>query len=190
MVDIHTLSAADFKSTMRDNGLDDSNVEERTDLAVISVCNSFEDGPADGMFSNGPSSHWFRLPHGNVLNLDFDDIAAPDEWESLSKCDRYVLFDEGMAREVADFVEANLSASVWIVHCGAGVSRSGAISRWLKDWLERKHGIEADNVDGRFASPNPVVLPADFNVPADSRELVNDRLEVFLEPETVIRGQK
>ena len=51
-----------------------------------------------------------------------------------------------------------MNASVWIVHCSAGVSRSGAVSKWLKDWLQVKYGIEANNVDGRHAVPNAYVL--------------------------------
>lgn len=152
------MSAADFKHTMRSNDLYDSNIELRTDLAVISIGNSFEDDIADDIFANGPSSHWFRKRHRNVLNMDFDDIAAPGEWKNLSKCDRYVLFDDDMARQIAQFVEENMNASVWIVHCSAGVSRSGAVSRWLKDRLSCKYSIEANNVDGRHAVPNAYVL--------------------------------
>ena len=158
MVEIHTLSAADFKRTMQNNDLYDSNIEMRTDLAVISIGNSFEDDLADDIFANGPSSHWFKRRHRNVLNLDFDDIAAPDEWKNMSKCTQYVLFDENMARQIADFVDSNRNASVWIVHCSAGVSRSGAVSKWLKNWLQVRYGIDANNVDGRYASPNPYVL--------------------------------
>lgn len=158
MVTIHTLSAADFKHTMKNNDLYDCNIEHRTDLAVISIGNSFEDDLAEDIFANGPSSHWFRYPHRNVLNLDFDDIAAPDEWKNLSECSQYILFDENMAGQIADFVDANKNAAVWIVHCSAGVSRSGAVSKWLTDWLKAKYGIEANNVDGRYATPNHHVL--------------------------------
>lgn len=48
----------------------------------------------------------------------------------------YVLFDEEMARRIVQFVEENRAARIWIVHCRAGVSRSGAVSRWLKDCLQ------------------------------------------------------
>lgn len=158
MVNIHTLSAADFKRTMQDNNLYDCNIEQRTDLAIISIGNSFDDELADDIFANGPSSHWFRFPHKNVLNLNFDDIAAPEEWKALSKCSQFVLFDENIAHQIVNFVETNRVATIWIVHCSAGVSRSGAISKWLKDWLEYKYGIAANNVDGSYALPNPYVL--------------------------------
>ena len=158
MVEIHTLSAADFKQTMQDNDLHDGNVEQRTDLAVISIGNSFEDELADEIFANGPSSHWFKAAHNNVLNLDFDDITAPNEWKKLSKDDQYALFDENMAHQIADFVEANKDAATWLVHCSAGVSLSGEVSKWLKEWLERKYDIAANNVDGKYAFPNPYVL--------------------------------
>ena len=160
MVEIHTLSAADFKHTMKNNDLYDCNIEQRTDVAVISVANSFEDSEPDDIFANGPSSRWFRQRHRNVLNLTFDDISAfgVEPLAGSSAGGGYVLFDENMAREIVAFVETNKDASVWIVHCSAGVSRSGAVSRWLKDRLSFKYGIEANNVDGRHVVPNAYVL--------------------------------
>ena len=160
MVEIHTLSAADFKHTMKNNDLYDCNIEQRTDVAVISIANSSEDSEPNDIFANGPSSRWFRQRHRNVLNLIFDDVSASgtEPLAGSSVGDGYVLFDENMAREIAAFVDANKDASVWIVHCSAGVSRSGAVSRWLKDWLAFKYGIEADNVDGKYAVPNAHVL--------------------------------
>ena len=174
MVEIHTLSVADFKQTMKNNNLYDSNIEQRTDIAVISIGNSFEDGDPDDIFSNGPSSRWFRHQHKNVLNLTFDDITAPEQWQLNSESAKQsedsvpvenglsgsdcVLFDEEMARRLVQFVEANHAAKTWIVHCSAGVSRSGAVSRWLKDCLKFKYGIEANNVNGRHSVPNALVL--------------------------------
>lgn len=174
MIEIHTLSAADFKHTMRRNNLYDSNIEQRTDLAVISIGNSLEDNYPDDIFSNGPSSRWFRYQHKNVLNLTFDDITYPEKWQmtpqfakqpadsesagnaiSGSAC---VLFDEEMARRLLHFVDDNRTAKTWIVHCSAGVSRSGAVSLWLKDCLKARYGIEANNIDGRHAVPNAHVL--------------------------------
>lgn len=160
MVEIHTLSAADFKHTMKSNDLYDCNIEQRTDVAVISIANSSEDSEPDDIFSNGPSSRWFRQRHRNVLNLTFDDVVPGEKVpaDGSPAGNRYVLFDEDMAREIAAFVETNKDASIWIVHCSAGVSRSGAVSRWLKDRLSFKYGIEANNVDGRHAVPNAYVL--------------------------------
>ena len=178
MVQIHTLSVADFKHTMRNNDLYDSTIESMPELAVISIGNSFDDFDPDDIFSNGPSSRWFARRHRNVLNMTFDDITSPEKWQLLSQfgnsrhsddssgkppvssCDSvhdsseaadhpggnisagkdYVLFDQDMAREIADFV------------------RSGAVSRWLKDWLKFKYGIDAVNVDGKYAIPNSHVL--------------------------------
>ena len=94
MVEIHTLSAADFKQTMQDNDLHDGNVEQRTDLAVISIGNSFEDELADEIFANGPSSHWFKAAHNNVLNLDFDDITE-GAFGAVEFGEGYVVYSEG-----------------------------------------------------------------------------------------------
>ena len=196
MVQIHTLSVADFKHTMRNNNLYDSTIESMPELAVISIGNSFDDFDPDDIFSNGPSSRWFVRRHRNLLNMTFDDITSPEKWQLLSQfgnsrhsddppgktpvpsCDSvldssestvyfggnisdekgYVLFDQNMAREIADFVDVNHKARTWIVHCSAGISRSGAVSRWLKDWLKFRYGIDAVNVDGKYALPNSYVL--------------------------------
>ena len=117
---------------------------------------------------------WFARRHRNVLNMTFDDITSPEKWQLLSQFGNsrhsddssgnasaekdYVLFDQDMAREIADFVDANHEARTWIVHCSAGISRSGAVSLWLKDWLKFKYGIDAVNVDGKYAIPNSHVL--------------------------------
>ena len=147
------MSAADFKHTMKSNDLYDCNIEQRTDVAVISIANSSEDSEPDDIFAN-------RQRHRNVLNLIFDDVSASgtEPLAGSSDGDGYVIFDERMACEIAAFVDANKDVAVWIVHCSAGVSRSGAVSRWLKDRLEFKYGIEANNVDGRHAVPNAYVL--------------------------------
>ena len=174
MVQIHTLSVADFKHTMRNNDLYDSTIESMTELAVISIGNSFDDFDPDDIFSNGPSSRWFARRHRNVLNMTFDDITSPEKWQLLSQFGNsrssddtsgnasaekdYVLFDRNMVREIADFVDDNHKASTWIVHCSAGISRSGAVSLWLKDWLKFKYGIDTVNVDGKYALPNSHVL--------------------------------
>ena len=174
MVQIHTLSVADFKHTMRNNDLYDSTIESMPELAVISIANSFDDFNPDDIFSNGPSSRWFSRRHRNVLNMTFDDITSPEKWQLLSQFGNsrssddtsgnasaekdYVLFDRNMVREIADFVDDNHKASTWIVHCSAGISRSGAVSLWLKDWLKFKYGIDTVNVDGKYALPNSHVL--------------------------------
>ena len=170
MVEIHTLSVADFKRTMKNNDLYDSNIEQREDIAVISIGDSFEDCDPDDIFSNGPSSRWFRYQHKNVLNLTFDDIAVSEKLQpaarfkeklpagSVTSGKGYILFDEEMARRIVNFVEGNREARTWIVHCSAGISRSRAVSRWLKDWLRLRYGVDANNVDGRYAVPNAYVL--------------------------------
>lgn len=50
MVEIHTLSVADFKRTMQGNNLNDCNIEQRKGLAIISIGNSFDDELADDIF--------------------------------------------------------------------------------------------------------------------------------------------
>ena len=72
MVQIHTLSVADFKHTMQNNDLYDSTIESMPELAVISIGNSFDDFDPDDIFSNGPSFptalHQDGLPAGTGMS--------------------------------------------------------------------------------------------------------------------------
>ena len=62
MVQIHTLSVADFKHTMRNNDLYDSTIESMPELAVISIGNSFDDfDPDDALHQDG-------LPSGTGMS--------------------------------------------------------------------------------------------------------------------------
>lgn len=51
IVEIHTLSAADFKCTMKDNNLYDWNIEQHADLVIISIGHSFKDDMGDDIFA-------------------------------------------------------------------------------------------------------------------------------------------
>ena len=58
--------------------------------------------------------------------LEFHDIDKPESG--------MVLFSENMARQIIDFVERiKDTKSLLIVHCNAGVSRSAAVARFVRD---------------------------------------------------------
>lgn len=62
-----------------------------------------------------------------VLRVEFDDIVQPEE--------PYKIFDERLARQIIEFVMRcnadNLEGL--LVHCGAGVSRSSAVAKWVAE---------------------------------------------------------
>lgn len=84
----------------------------RKDWAVISISDK-EQGPAQLLEGWGP-----------VLRLEFLDIDA-EQGDG-------VLFDKLMAKQILDFAdEAFASGMSLLVHCHAGLSRSGAVAVFL-----------------------------------------------------------
>ena len=96
------------------------------DIAFISIIGSPE---CQKYYLGEEEKHWFKQSHPNVLNLAFDDIPRDQiEWKG------HVFYGlkEEQAREIVEFVKANLGKDFWI-HCRAGQSRSQGIVRYILD---------------------------------------------------------
>lgn len=109
---------------MDSNGIDDSNVEEYSDYAFISIVNSDE-----------VDRRYFKDIHRNVLNLTFDDVT---ETENLSRIGKGLtelkLFTSYDARKIIDFLNINaFNSNTLFIHCAAGTSRSGAVGVFAND---------------------------------------------------------
>jgi predicted protein tyrosine phosphatase len=63
------------------------------------------------------------------LNLWFNDLE--EEIPDIEP----VMFDDDMADKVVEFVERNKDAKQWLLHCTAGISRSGAVGGFVADYL-------------------------------------------------------
>ena len=71
--------------------------------------------------------------------MQFDDITKKEE--------NLILFSDEMADQIihfADFLIENFPTRQLIVHCDAGVSRSGAVGSVLNDYINTKLGMEED----------------------------------------------
>lgn len=69
--------------------------------------------------------------HKSVLRLEFDDIS-----EDLG--DEYILFSIKEARLIIDWLNSVPEDEVIIVHCEAGISRSGAVAKFIEDNFDYK----------------------------------------------------
>lgn len=89
-----------------------------------------------------------------VLRLWFHDLETAPGEAFGAVYGPHKLFDPGMASEVLRFVldTARRGISVICVHCDAGVSRSGAVAKWLADTFDA--GVSSD----RVLIPNQRVL--------------------------------
>lgn len=139
-MNILVTSRSAFNDYMTCRGINDDNVEDLNKAFFVSIHNSRDRGRLD------PRVH-FKREHPNVKVLYFDDVETEDEGDDV-KC---VPFDESMASEIIDFLESNRDKTGCIVHCTAGVSRSGAVGTFINDYFGQRHE--------EFVRANPLCCP-------------------------------
>jgi len=143
---VHVVSKNRFDTIMEMNGLDDSNIEERDDFFLISIVDTDK-------WIDTKEPH-FKENHENVLNLVFDDVEhdgepSPTNWDEGTRA-----FTEKQAKEVFDFIQKHREKKACIVHCMAGISRSGAIGSFINgycggDWEDFKRTNPQINPNAR-----------------------------------------
>ena len=118
---------------------------------IISINSSwgFDDAP--------PFSDSF-LKHPHLLTLTFDDIC--NEPETPEELGYAILFNKDMAHAIMRFVDDGKLPL--LVHCTAGISRSGAVGEVLNWYFNRYlENNTADNEDfeqnNRQIQPNTIV---------------------------------
>jgi predicted protein tyrosine phosphatase len=148
MKPVYALSWHSFCATMQHNKVDDSNIESRTS-AIIEIM-----GEQDllGM------PFYFKEDHPNVIRLIFDDVL---EDLQVIKIAGYggdtreyipvVVMKEEQGRQIVKFVRTNEKAVNFIIHCAAGVSRSGAVAKFINEVF--------GGTDREFHFLNPYVKP-------------------------------
>lgn len=74
----------------------------------------------------------------NVLNLWFHDADPTNDSKTPHWVDDSVMvyFDEIMAQKILKFVQNNLGAKFFLIHCTAGKCRSGAIGEILSEYFD------------------------------------------------------
>lgn len=135
MSTIKTLSHKAFDEFCSQQGLNDANVELQEDSAFISIIGTEE---CRKYYLEDETGHWFKESHPNVLNLEFDDITEDMMWKGR----QFKAMTKDHAKEVIEFIENNKNKNFY-VHCKAGISRSGAISRFIYDFYN-KDGVYSD----------------------------------------------
>jgi predicted protein tyrosine phosphatase len=139
---VYVWSKQMFDKGMADNGITDQNVEERDKIMFISITDTAK-------FSNSRIPY-FKEDHDNVMNLSFDDVEH-DLQPSPTQPEGTKAFTEEQAEKLFQFIKRNRDKETCIVHCMAGISRSGAVGTFINgycggDWEE-------------FKRTNPYILP-------------------------------
>jgi len=135
---VKILSKPEFNQVMGNNKIDDSNVDQ-IPAALISINDTHGNW----------SVSWFDRDHPNVLRLWFDDVEHNNEVSPTNQ-DSCSAFSEDQAHQVIEFVKNNREKN-FIVHCSAGISRSGAVGTFI-------NGYCGGNWD-EFKGSNPHILP-------------------------------
>ena len=114
---------------------------------IISINSSW------GIDDAPPFSESF-LQHPHLLTLTFDDICnEPETPEDLGNA---ILFNEDMAHAIMRFVDDGKFPL--LVHCTAGISRSGAVGEVL-NWYFNRY-LETNTADDEdFVENNRQILP-------------------------------
>lgn len=149
MKSVYAMSHHGFCETMKFNGLNDENVEDRTTMCLIEIC-----GEQDLLYL----PHHFTRDHPNVLRLLFDDIDEVTEVKYLDERESKNLYPmtEEQGQQIIDFLVHNRDVQTCIVHCAAGISRSGAVATFIKETF----GMHEDvfRLNNRHIHPNHKVL--------------------------------
>ena len=88
----------------------------------------------NGQYEEHPPFTDDQLDGNNVLTLWFDDITPKENLDN-----HYCLFDENDVKVIIDFLNKNVVKETKgiVVHCTAGISRSGAVGSVLNDYYNR-----------------------------------------------------
>ena len=105
-------------------------------------------------FDDTPPFSEDLLNHPHLLTLTFDDIC--NEPETLEDLGNAILFNEDMAHAIMRFVDDGKISL--LVHCTAGISRSGAVGEVL-NWYFNRY-LESNTADDEdFVQNNRQIMP-------------------------------
>ena len=136
-MDITILSKRDFDDLMTANKITNDNVEDIKDTFFISIHYTGTD--VDGYYFENKS---------NVKVMIFDDCSFKHNHEQP--------MDDEQAMELLDFIDEHMDKDNCIIHCAAGISRSGAVGTFICDYTDTNFNSFIQ--DNPQIHPNPLVL--------------------------------
>lgn len=151
---VYVLSKDQFEDQMRKNNRTDENIEMSHQVCLISINGS------DCQHPKYPELRpYFKQDHSNVLNLIFDDVDEPENEQMYREFKEkgIIMFSESHARKILSFIEKNKDKLSCIVHCAAGISRSGAVGEFINDHIG-KYDYKTFKLRNPRTQPNGLVL--------------------------------
>lgn len=139
MKHIYAVSYLKFKDLIKEHNITNETVNQRNTAFIQILCT---DNGEEFVLNN----------NDNVLSLRFDDIDEPLDLKLFGE--EYVQvypMSEVQADHIVEFVEKNKDKETFIVHCMAGVSRSGGVTRWISEHFKQSNFA--------YREENPYVKP-------------------------------
>jgi rhodanese-related sulfurtransferase len=119
---IYICSKVQFNNIIKDNNIDDLNIESFKKAIFICI-----DNTEGNDFYSEPI---FKDNHLNVLHLKFDDVEIDINEDVKAKS-----ITKEQAKEIVDFLYKNKDKELLFVHCTSGISRSGAVGLFALDYF-------------------------------------------------------
>lgn len=136
---IYVLNKISFSDIMKLNNINSLNVESKN-LFIVSINNSNET----------LNDTFFKKDFNNVLHLFFDDISEESKVTSSGKI--VYGFSEEQGKKLLMFLDnIDINKKHFIVHCNAGISRSGAVGTFVCDYFDFNYD--------QFKRLNPMIRP-------------------------------
>ncbi len=139
---------------VRNNRTDDNIEEWNSNVCLISINGS------DCYTEKYPELQpYFKQDHLNVLNLIFDDVDEPHSIDMAKEFQEkgIKLFSETHALKILSFIEKHKDKKSCLVHCAAGISRSGAVGEFINDHIG-KEDYKTFKTRNPHTHPNGLVM--------------------------------
>lgn len=151
---INVISRTKFFELLNQKNINESNVESFSDFAFISIINTTDKLYNKKEYKIIP----FEKNHSNVLVLSFDDVSYTKE----TVIDDGILngtyiskpINKKQCKQIIEFVENNIYRKQLIIHCTAGISRSGAVGLFISDHYLDKSNRKIFEEDNAHIRPN------------------------------------
>lgn len=131
-------------------GYNDSNIESVNNFAFISIVGTEN---CQKYYLNEVEEHFFKKNHSNVINLEFDDIDHDIDYYGH----KLLSMSDDQAGDLFKFIENNIDKT-FIIHCRAGMSRSGAVGQFIFSMYNAHNKLIAKNKANGRIMPNINVL--------------------------------
>lgn len=128
---VRIFSKAMFSLYCRENKINDSNVDSYN-WAFIEILDTSKSINPKLEHSNGFNASVFKRKHSNVIKLCFDDL----EKDIFDKGHLYKCMSQYQGKKIINFIKNNIDKNKFIIHCAAGISRSGAVGNFIVDYLK------------------------------------------------------